>query len=297
MKTQIRTTSSRSHMILHLTVTIVLANGQSCQGVGNFAELAGSESQRKRLAKGQRFKEAKNINLSLSTLQRNEEITRLENKMESLKENTKLRDKEAQLQKKVNNFTKTHQKVLSIQHELAFLKTVYDGVREKNVWQLVIHLYIHQVQDNMECYQNIQILVQNVLLVMEVVMIIDRIHVDHNHVIQNFVMVLRVIIYLINNRNCVVDIIIMDNMMHMYRNLVHHQHMVFSIQVVIMSMVTGIQEVLVQFMQVVELHKKDNTGNQGHQKDEEDLDHHVGAASGSTHGSAHRNNVYLSKWS
>ena len=49
-------TSSRSHMILRLTVTIVLANDQSRQGVWNFAELAESESQRKRFAKGQRFK-------------------------------------------------------------------------------------------------------------------------------------------------------------------------------------------------------------------------------------------------
>ena len=68
--TNMNATSSRSHMILRLTVTIVLANGQSRQGVGNFADLAGSESQRKTLAKGKRFEEAKNINLSLSTLQR-----------------------------------------------------------------------------------------------------------------------------------------------------------------------------------------------------------------------------------
>ena len=118
------------------------------------------------------MRKVKDSNLSLSRLQRDEEITRLENKkMESLKENCKLPDKQVQLlktkinvQKQLNNFKKTHREVLSIQHELAFLKVVYGDVREKNGWRLVIHLYIDQVEDNMECHQNIQILVQKVLL-------------------------------------------------------------------------------------------------------------------------------------
>ena len=55
------------------------------------------------------------------------------------REIVKLTKAKMNVQKELNNFKKTHQEVLSIQHEemtnmqtqLAFLKTVYDGVREK----------------------------------------------------------------------------------------------------------------------------------------------------------------------
>jgi len=68
--TQMNATSSRSHMLMRLTVITKTKKGQVRIGVGNFADLAGSEDQRKTGAKGQRLEEAKKINLSLLTLEK-----------------------------------------------------------------------------------------------------------------------------------------------------------------------------------------------------------------------------------
>ena len=53
--TDMNATSSRSHLILRLKVTIIKEDGTKVEGIGNFADLAGSERQKKTHAKGDRF--------------------------------------------------------------------------------------------------------------------------------------------------------------------------------------------------------------------------------------------------
>ena len=53
--TNMNATSSRSHLILRLTVSISMNDGRTVTGVGNFADLAGSERQKKTGATGDRF--------------------------------------------------------------------------------------------------------------------------------------------------------------------------------------------------------------------------------------------------
>merc|ERR1712154_57272 len=66
--TNMNAVSSRSHMLLKMTVVIKLKDGTIRIATANFADLAGSEKVKKTGAKGQRLEEAKAINKSLSVL-------------------------------------------------------------------------------------------------------------------------------------------------------------------------------------------------------------------------------------
>jgi len=67
-KTNLNATSSRSHMIMRLIVKITTKNDGERTGIGNFADLAGSEKVKKTGARGQQLREAQGILSSLSTL-------------------------------------------------------------------------------------------------------------------------------------------------------------------------------------------------------------------------------------
>ena len=66
--TNLNATSSRSHMVMRLIVTIETKDGMKKTGIGNFADLAGSEKVKKTGVKGKQLKEAGNILKSLSAL-------------------------------------------------------------------------------------------------------------------------------------------------------------------------------------------------------------------------------------
>ena len=67
-RTNLNATSSRSHMVMRLIVTLETKDGLKKTGIGNFADLAGSEKVKKTNAKGTQLKEAGNILKSLSAL-------------------------------------------------------------------------------------------------------------------------------------------------------------------------------------------------------------------------------------
>eukprot|EP01084_Bolivina_argentea_P190115 326800_1 len=67
-ETSMNQSSSRSHMVMILTVAIKVDDGSIRIGKLNFCDLAGSEKVRKTNAKGNRLKEAQKINLSLTIL-------------------------------------------------------------------------------------------------------------------------------------------------------------------------------------------------------------------------------------
>ena len=66
--TNMNQASSRSHVLLQLRVIQQLLTGETKESRLTFVDLAGSERQSKTEAKGMRFTEAININLSLSAL-------------------------------------------------------------------------------------------------------------------------------------------------------------------------------------------------------------------------------------
>ena len=66
--TNLNATSSRSHMVMRFIVSIETKNGMKQTGIGNFADLAGSEKVKKTGVKGKQLKEAGNILKSLTTL-------------------------------------------------------------------------------------------------------------------------------------------------------------------------------------------------------------------------------------
>eukprot|EP01084_Bolivina_argentea_P313457 542835_1 len=66
--TNMNAVSSRSHMLMRMTVVIKLKDGTIRIAAANFADLAGSEKVKKTGARGQRLNEAKSINKSLSVL-------------------------------------------------------------------------------------------------------------------------------------------------------------------------------------------------------------------------------------
>mmetsp|Transcript_52228 Transcript_52228/g.86420 ORF Transcript_52228/g.86420 Transcript_52228/m.86420 type:complete len:908 (+) Transcript_52228:109-2832(+) len=67
-ETSMNHSSSRSHMLMQLTVALRVEDGSIRVGKLNFCDLAGSEKVRKTKATGERLKEAQQINLSLTIL-------------------------------------------------------------------------------------------------------------------------------------------------------------------------------------------------------------------------------------